>query len=68
MSEGHQEGEGPIPGRTGSMSPGDEVPKGTDNAGPNICATCGGSGKIDSGETCPTCEGTGVVMEAVGGA
>lgn len=52
---------------TGPMSPGDEVPPGTEGAGENVCPECGGSGRIEN-ESCPTCGGTGVVIEAVGGA
>ncbi|MDF2743294.1 MAG: hypothetical protein K0S88_4670 [Actinomycetia bacterium] len=52
---------------TGDMAPGDEAPQGTPGAGENICPACGGSGKLD-GAACPTCAGTGVVIEEVGGA
>jgi hypothetical protein len=50
-----------------AMNPGDEVPAGTPGAGENVCPICGGSGKIE-GRSCATCSGTGVVIEAVGGA
>jgi hypothetical protein len=52
---------------TADMAPGDEAPPGTPGAGENICPACGGSGKLD-GAACPTCAGTGVVIEEVGGA
>jgi hypothetical protein len=50
-----------------SMSPGDQVPPGTPGAGENICPDCGGRGRLRSGQQCPTCDGTGVVTEVVGG-
>jgi DnaJ-class molecular chaperone len=50
----------------GEMAPGDEVPAGCENAAPNVCPRCGGSGKLDGGE-CETCAGTVEVQEAVGG-
>ena len=41
---------------TSEMAPGDEAPPGTPGAGENICAAC------------ENCEGTGVVIEEIGGA
>jgi DnaJ-class molecular chaperone len=56
------------PGRSDSaMSPGDQVPPGTAGSGENICPDCGGRGRLRSGQQCPTCDGTGVVIEVVGG-
>jgi hypothetical protein len=49
------------------MRPGDEAPEGTPGAGENLCPTCSGSGRVD-GATCQTCEGTGTVIEGIGGA
>lgn len=54
------------PGADPDERPGDEVPPGTPGAGENVCPDCGGSGELDGG-TCPTCEGTGTVMEGIGG-
>jgi flavin-binding protein dodecin len=51
----------------GELNPGDEVPAGTRGAGENICPTCSGSGEI-RGRRCATCGGSGIVIEAVGGA
>jgi DnaJ-class molecular chaperone len=48
------------------MAPGDEVPAGRENAAPDICPRCGGSGKLQ-GRDCETRAGTGEVQEAVGG-
>ena len=31
---------------TSEMGPGDEAPPGTPGAGENICPTCGGTGKV----------------------
>jgi hypothetical protein len=49
-----------------AMSPGDQAPAGMPGTGLNVCRTCGGSGRA-GGATCTTCEGTGTVVEAVGG-
>ena len=51
---------------TTEMSPGDQVPPGTPGAGENICPRCSGSGQVE-GRTCTTCDGTGQVVEVVGG-
>jgi rubrerythrin len=48
-------------------APGDEVPPGTEGAAETVCDVCGGTGRLDSGERCPNCNGTGVVIKAVGG-
>jgi hypothetical protein len=52
---------------TAEMAPGDEAPRGTPGAGENLCPACGGTGNRD-GAPCETCEGTGVVVEEIGGA
>jgi DnaJ-class molecular chaperone len=49
------------------MSPGDQVPPGTPGAGENLCPRCSGKGQLQGGATCTTCNGTGRVVEAVGG-
>jgi DnaJ-class molecular chaperone len=46
--------------------PGDEAPEGENSAGENICPVCGGSGEKD-GARCSHCEGTGRVIEPIGG-
>ena len=48
-----------------SMNPGDQAPEGTPMTGENLCRDCGGAGKLAGGEACPTCSGTGRVIEAV---
>ena len=48
------------------MKPGDEAPAGTEGTGENLCPTCGGDGRLN-GQPCPGCEGTGKVIEGIGG-
>ena len=50
-----------------NMKPGDEAPPEEPSAATNTCEHCGGTGKHENGETCPVCQGTGEVQEAVGG-
>lgn len=47
--------------------PGDEAPAGVPGSGENICRACKGSGTLN-GKTCPDCDGTGKVIEGIGGA
>ncbi len=49
------------------MAPGDEAPAGTPGTGENVCRMCGGTGRVD-GHTCSDCEGSGKVIDGVGGA
>jgi DnaJ-class molecular chaperone len=49
------------------MAPGDESPAGTHGTGENVCRMCSGTGRVD-GHTCPDCEGSGKVIDGVGGA
>ena len=46
--------------------PGDEAPPGAPGTGENLCRSCGGSGRTESGE-CPDCKGTGKVTTGIGG-
>ncbi len=48
-------------------APGDEVPPGTQGAAETICSECDGNGRLENGEQCANCNGTGVVIKAVGG-
>lgn len=48
------------------INPGDDAAPGTPGTGEDICRDCKGSGRMD-GKTCPTCGGTGKVIEGVGG-
>lgn len=47
-------------------APGDDAAPGTPGTGENVCPDCRGSGRLE-GAPCPTCDGTGVVTEGVGG-
>lgn len=58
--------DGKAPKNKPRMNPGDEAPPGTPGTGENICARCGGSGKL-KGERCEHCGGTGRVIEGIGG-
>ncbi len=49
-----------------NMKPGDEAPPGTPGTGENLCRDCGGSGELD-GRSCPTCDGTGKIVEGISG-
>ena len=49
------------------MKPGDEAPPGTPGTGENLCRACGGRGSLD-GAPCVTCDGTGLIVEGLGGA
>ncbi len=48
-------------------APGDEVPPGTEGAAETICDVCDGSGRLENGEECQNCNGTGVILKAVSG-
>ncbi|MBB5698319.1 hypothetical protein [Sphingomonas yantingensis] len=48
------------------LRPGDQAEPGTPGTGENLCRDCGGSGQVDGGD-CPTCDGTGRVIEGIGG-
>lgn len=50
-----------------AMRPGDQAPPGTPGTGEALCPACGGSGKL-SGQPCPDCNGTGVIVQGIGGA
>jgi DnaJ-class molecular chaperone len=51
---------------TEDLAPGDEAPAGAQGTGENVCRRCQGSGTVD-GATCPVCDGSGKVIEGVGG-
>ena len=47
-------------------APGDEAEPGTPGSGENIGPGCNGAGYIGD-RPCPTCEGSGRVIEGIGG-
>jgi hypothetical protein len=47
-------------------APGDIAPKGTPATGEAICPECQGTGKVD-GQRCTNCDGSGKVVQGVGG-
>ena len=51
----------------GAASPGGEATRGTPGTGDSICRKCGGTGHAAHGP-CPSCNGSGKVTAAVGGA
>jgi DnaJ-class molecular chaperone len=53
--------------QAGTLNPGDQAPAGVEGTGENICRDCQGSGRRDDAP-CPTCGGTGRIIEGIGGA
>jgi DnaJ-class molecular chaperone len=51
---------------TGPVAPGDQAPEGTPGTGENLCPICNGRGNVE-GEPCVNCDGSGVVVEGIGG-
>lgn len=47
-------------------APGDDAAPGTPGTGENLCPDCNGSGRLE-GRECPTCVGTGKVVQGIGG-
>ena len=54
-------------GMAEDTAPGDEAAPGTAGTGENLCRHCNGTGEHD-GKPCPVCEGTGKIVEGIGGA
>lgn len=50
-----------------NLKPGDEALPGTPGTGEDICQDCTGTGKRKDGSECPTCEGTGRIVQGIGG-
>ena len=55
------------PASSPSRSPGDDAAPGTVGTGEDVCTRCAGTGKLDEGRDCPDCEGTGIVIQGIGG-
>ena len=47
--------------------PGDDAAPGTPGTGEDICQRCTGTGKIPGNQDCPDCDGTGIVVQGIGG-
>jgi hypothetical protein len=52
--------------RTDTPRPGDQAKPGTPGTGENTCPACQGRGVVD-GQECRNCNGTGIVIEGIGG-
>lgn len=50
-----------------AAKPGDEAEPGTPGTGEGLCPDCAGKGQVN-GQTCKTCNGTGKIVEGIGGA
>ena len=51
-----------------ALAPGDVAEPGTPGPGENLCPDCVGTGITRAGEVCPTCQGSGQVIEGIAGA
>ena len=59
------------PGAANEFQPvgaGDESPPGTPGTAKGPCPECGGSGRAESGQRCPKCDGVGTITVNVGDA
>lgn len=59
--------EQPHQDRQRPMKAGDEASPGTPGTGEALCPVCGGKGSIN-GRRCDECDGTGIVIQGIGGA
>jgi hypothetical protein len=49
------------------LAPGDDAAPGSPGTGEDFCPACHGTGTVQN-KPCANCEGTGVVVKAIGGA
>jgi hypothetical protein len=57
----------PAPGIAPQRNPGDDAPAGTVGTGEDTCPRCGGSGRLAANQACPDCDGTGIIIQGIGG-
>ena len=48
------------------LAPGDDAAEGTPGTGEDVCPLCRGTGERE-GAPCPECDGTGKVVQGIGG-
>lgn len=53
-------------GDGGTLRPGDQAEPGTPGAAENTCPACAGTGKLENAP-CEECNGTGIVIDGIGG-
>ncbi len=54
-------------GSSPSLKPGDQAAPGTPGTGEAVCRLCEGTGRLDA-RMCPECEGSGTIIQGIGGA
>lgn len=50
-----------------TLHQGDEAAPGTPGTGEDVCQLCEGRGSLPSGEACPDCDGSGRIIQGIGG-
>ena len=48
-------------------NPGDDARAGTVGTGEDVCPRCAGKGKLNGSQECPDCDGTGIIVQGIGG-
>ncbi len=54
-------------GNSPELKPGDQAAPGTPGTGEAVCPRCDGTGRLND-ERCGDCEGSGTVIQGIGGA